>query len=123
MLKYILKRVVLVFFTCFIILSLTFILMKMIPVPPAVGSSAAVLAFYNKQVNLGYMYVVDNVPGAVADVIVKDGKAIGVKIADHEFILEDKQSLNYSTFNEEFCGYKYRNYADYKLVKFIEEDN
>lgn len=57
------------------------------------------------------------------DVIVKDGKAIGVKIRDHEYILEDKQSLYYSTFKEEFYGYKYREYADYKLVKFIKENN
>lgn len=57
------------------------------------------------------------------DVIVNNGKAIGVKIKDHDFILQDKKSLYYSTFKEEFCGYMYREYADYKLVKFIEKDN
>ena len=32
------------------------------------------------------------------DVIVKNGKAIGVKIEEHEYILEDKQSLYFSKF-------------------------
>ena len=56
------------------------------------------------------------------DVIVKDGKAIGVKIRGHEYILDDKPSLYFSTFIEEYCGYIYREYADYKLVKFIEDE-
>lgn len=76
MFKYILKRIILVFITCFIILSLTFILMKLLPVTPSATSSAGLYAFYNQQVNLGYMYYVENTPNAVADVKVVDGNNV-----------------------------------------------
>lgn len=55
MLKYILKRVVLILFTAFIILSLTFILIKILPPATPAGFPSAVQAFYLKQVGLGYM--------------------------------------------------------------------
>ena len=56
MLKYSIKRIILAFITCFIILSLTFILIKLLPTTRAVGTDAQVFTFYNKQVVLGYMY-------------------------------------------------------------------
>lgn len=54
--SYFLKRVVLIFFTAFIILSLTFILMKMLPDTPPAGFPAQVQAYYFDQVSLGYVY-------------------------------------------------------------------
>lgn len=53
--KYVLKRLVLAFFTTLIILSLTFILMKLTPlaIPPGEANRAIFLA---KQVNLGYAF-------------------------------------------------------------------
>jgi oligopeptide transport system permease protein len=69
MLKYFLKRLVLIFFTAFIILSLTFILMKLLPLERPVGLFDTQLAFYETQVRLGYFYRVPTVPGATADVI------------------------------------------------------
>ncbi len=55
MLKYSIKRILLAFITCFIILSLTFILIKLLPTTKAVGSPQQVFAYYIKQVNLGFM--------------------------------------------------------------------
>lgn len=53
--KYTFERIVLVFITIFIILSLTYILMKLLPVSKPVGLVPAQIAFYDKQVALGYM--------------------------------------------------------------------
>ena len=55
MLKYSIKRIILAFITCFIILTLTFILIKLLPTTKAVGTAEQVFAYYNKQVTLGYM--------------------------------------------------------------------
>lgn len=55
--RYVLKRLVLMLFTAFIILSLTFILMKLIPFERPPGNNDAILRFYNNQVRLGYMYI------------------------------------------------------------------
>lgn len=55
MFKYVLQRVVLILFTAFIILSLTFILIKLLPPSTPVGFPPQVQAFYYKQVALGYM--------------------------------------------------------------------
>lgn len=55
MLKYVLKRIILAFFTIFIILSITFILMKLLPfqVPPG---KAARDIYLGNQVRLGYIF-------------------------------------------------------------------
>ena len=56
MAKYIIKRLILVLFTAFIVLSLTFILYKTLPldVPIAAGKNACA-DYLNKQYNLGYV--------------------------------------------------------------------
>ena len=57
--KYVLKRLVLAFITLFIILSLTFILIKMLPFERALGGAPARVAYYLKQVYLGFIYRFD----------------------------------------------------------------
>lgn len=76
MLKYVIKRIVLILFTCFIILSLTFILMKMLKESVSATTAAQQYAYYNNQVGLGYMYYIENTPGAVYDVKVVDGNNV-----------------------------------------------
>lgn len=76
--KYVLQRVVLILITTFIILSLTFILMKLLPLEKPIGTIPAQLAFYNKQVALGYMYTLIPTPEnqKLADIMIKDGNDI-----------------------------------------------
>ena len=57
--KYVLKRVILAFITLFIILSLTFILIKMLPLERALGGAPARVAYYLKQTTLGFVYNFD----------------------------------------------------------------
>ena len=54
--KYVLKRIGLAFITTFIILSLTFILVKLLPFERPIGSDAVQIAYFDKQVHLGYVY-------------------------------------------------------------------
>lgn len=54
MLKYSLKRILLAFITAFIILTLTFLLIKSLPPARVVGNDNAMFAFYSDQVSLGY---------------------------------------------------------------------
>lgn len=54
--KYVLKRIILAFFTTFIILSLTFILMKLLPFQQPIGTENAQYSYYNHQVNLGFLF-------------------------------------------------------------------
>lgn len=53
--KYVLKRIGLAVITSVIILSLTFILIKLLPVERFVGSAQQRVAYYSNQVRLGYM--------------------------------------------------------------------
>ena len=53
--KYVLKRIVLAFVTTFIILSLTFILVKLLPFERMLGDDAKQIAYYDKQYSLGYV--------------------------------------------------------------------
>ena len=53
--KYVIKRLLLAVLTCFVILTLTFVLMKMLPFTEPTGSLSIKWAYYNKQVNLGYV--------------------------------------------------------------------
>lgn len=54
--KYVLKRIGLAFITAFIILTLTFILIKLLPAERFVGTVQQRTAYYNNEVRLGYMY-------------------------------------------------------------------
>jgi len=73
MTRYILKRLGLIFFTAFIILSLTFILMKSLPSDFPVGTIDARIAFYENQVRLGYYFHVDPSQVQLAEVIIIRG--------------------------------------------------
>jgi oligopeptide transport system permease protein len=54
--KYVIKRLVLVFFTAFIVLSITFLLYKSLPLDvPLAGGNDGVNAFLTKQFSLGYV--------------------------------------------------------------------
>ena len=55
--KYVIQRVLLIFLTAFIILSITYILLQVLPLD-VIGSKREELAmFWNKQVELGYFYM------------------------------------------------------------------
>ena len=54
--KYVLKRIGLALLTAFIILSLTFILIKLLPAQRFIGTTAQKSAYYNHEVTMGYMY-------------------------------------------------------------------
>lgn len=54
--KYVLKRIGLALLTTFIILSLTFILMKLLPIERFIGSAEQRSAYYSNQVRLGYLF-------------------------------------------------------------------
>ena len=56
MLKYVIKRIVLAFVTAFIILSLSYILVKLLPFERPIGGDPMQIAYYDKQYNLGYVY-------------------------------------------------------------------
>ena len=58
--KYVLKRIGLALATTFIILSLTFILVKLLPFDRPIGTDAVQIAYYDKQVSLGYVRAFDS---------------------------------------------------------------
>lgn len=60
MAKYVIKRIGLAFMTAFIILSLTFILVKLLPFERPLGGVTQQVAYFDKQYNLGYVYRVDS---------------------------------------------------------------
>jgi len=57
--KYVAKRLILAFVTTFIILSLTFILVKLLPFERPIGDDKVRTAYYDKQYHLGYVYRFD----------------------------------------------------------------
>lgn len=57
--KYVLKRVLLALLTAFIILSLTFVLIKLLPVKKHMGRAPERAAYYSEQIRLGYIYSKD----------------------------------------------------------------
>lgn len=59
MAKYVAKRIGLAFMTAYIILSLTFILVKLLPFERPLGGEAQQIAYFDKQCNLGYVYRFD----------------------------------------------------------------
>lgn len=56
MFKYVLKRLGLALLTSIIILSLTFILIKLLKEDKPIGQISSQIAYYDKQVHLGYVY-------------------------------------------------------------------
>ena len=58
--KYVLKRLGLAILTAFIILSLTFILVKLLPFERPIGGDTQQIAYFDKQYNLGYVYRFDH---------------------------------------------------------------
>ncbi|MDO4853234.1 MAG: hypothetical protein Q4A88_07435, partial [Clostridia bacterium] len=54
--KYVLKRIGLAFLTTFIILSLTFILVKLLPFERPIGGDQQQIAYFDRQYHLGYVY-------------------------------------------------------------------
>ena len=54
--KYVLKRILLALVTTFIILSITFLLMQLLPFQRPIGTVDAQFGYYSKQVYLGYVY-------------------------------------------------------------------
>jgi len=56
MIKYVFKRLGLALVTSFVILSLTFILIKTLPEGKPIGQVSTQIAYYEKQVSLGYVY-------------------------------------------------------------------
>lgn len=59
MTKYVIKRVALALLTAFIIISLTFIALKLVPVVKPSGMTSEQLAFYNDQVQKGYYMILN----------------------------------------------------------------
>ena len=54
--KYVLKRIALAILTTFIILSLTFILIKLLPFERPIGGDAQQIAYFDRQYSLGYVF-------------------------------------------------------------------
>ena len=57
--KYVLKRLALAVVTAFIILSLSFILIKLLPFERPLGDDSKQIAYFDRQYNLGYVYRFD----------------------------------------------------------------
>ena len=58
--KYVVKRVGLALMTAFIILSLTYILVKLLPFERPIGGDTQQISYFDKQYNLGYVYRFDH---------------------------------------------------------------
>jgi len=67
--KYILKRVLLAFITLFIIMSLTFILIKLLPFQKPVGLPPQQFAYYQSQVQLGFVVRFDQLTEGYGDLL------------------------------------------------------
>lgn len=73
--KYVLKRLLLILLTAFIILSVTYILMQFLPLDVPRGSVSATIAFYDEQVRLGFFIKLTELDAALGkpyDVIITD---------------------------------------------------
>jgi oligopeptide transport system permease protein len=67
--KYVLKRLALALLTLFVILSLTFILMKLLPFQKPAGFPASQWAFYQDQIDLGYVIQVSEENAALGTLL------------------------------------------------------
>ncbi len=56
MVKYVIKRIILALITAFIILSLSFILIKLLPFQKPIGQAPQMFSYYERQVQLGFVY-------------------------------------------------------------------
>ena len=75
MVKYVIKRLILAFITTFIILSITFLLMKLLPIEVPPGENARDV-FLGRQVTLGYLFYSNSELsgyGKVVAIVVKEG--------------------------------------------------
>ena len=57
--KYVLKRLWLALLTTFLVLSITFILVKLLPYSRPIGGDQQQIAYFDKQYSLGYVYRFD----------------------------------------------------------------
>ena len=57
--KYVLKRIGLALLTAFLVLSITFILVKLLPYTRPIGGDQQQIAYFDKQYSLGYVYRFD----------------------------------------------------------------
>jgi oligopeptide transport system permease protein len=75
--KYVLERVILIFITAFIILTLSFFLLKLLPNKP-IGTNPQIKSFWDGQVSLGYAYRIEvgltDVPAAATVVDINGTK-------------------------------------------------
>ena len=71
MVKYVIKRVILVFFTLFIILSLSFILLKLLPFERPIGDDSKQVPYYDRQFHLGYVYRFDSPTNEYGELLYK----------------------------------------------------
>ena len=63
MTKYIIKRILLALFTCFIVLSVTYILISLLKVEKIFSpNQGTVFAYYMDQVNKGFLTFTENIP-------------------------------------------------------------
>jgi oligopeptide transport system permease protein len=76
--KYIAKRILLAFMTAFIILSLTFILCKLLPFEKPVGQEAERVAYYDKQYHLGYLFRFEEETDKYGEALYKTSGSKGV---------------------------------------------
>ncbi len=67
--KYVLKRVILALITLIIIMSLTFILIKLLPFQKPVGQASAQFAYYQDQVRLGFVIRFDHPTEGYGDML------------------------------------------------------
>lgn len=76
--KYILKRLGLALLTTFVILSLTFILIKLLPPERMIGALASRIAYYENEVRMGYMFSSDvEIEGTLVDkLVMNDGSVL-----------------------------------------------
>lgn len=77
MTKYVIKRLILVFFTAFIILSLSFILYQSLPLNLPMGDRNALMNYLNTQVNYGYVVKFDSAQTGLGDALGGGGFQVG----------------------------------------------
>lgn len=90
MAKYVIKRILLAFVTTFIILTLTFFFMKLLPFYPAVGTDTAKIAYYLDQVNKGNLWDFTVIHSELGDYLWYYSDGSGV---DHYFYLRPSWDL------------------------------
>ena len=76
--KYVLKRIGLAIITAFIILSLTFILVKLLPFERPIGGDTQQIAYFDKQYSLGYVYRFDRQMPQYGEYLYKSPSVKGV---------------------------------------------